>query len=104
MRRTCLLLGALVLTGCGFEEPPAVGGGTAPAVAPAHVDDPCTNIVLTLLDGQLNGLPTADPATFDKAGRVADAFQVRYDEVIASSGIDAARATYAADIEAACTG
>lgn len=107
MRRACLLLAALVVSGCGFQEPPAPSSGavaTAAAVAPPVVTDPCTDIVLTLLDGQLNGLPSADPATFDKAGRVADHFQARYDAVIASAGVDAARAQYAAEVSAACAG
>lgn len=107
MRRACLLLAALALSGCGFEQPPAPASGgvaTSPAVAPPVVTDPCTDVVLTLLDGQLNGLPSADPATFDRAGRVADQFQARYDAVIASAGVDAARAQYAAEVQAACTG
>lgn len=107
MRRTCLLLTALVLSGCGFEKPPAPsseGAVPAPAVSPPTVADPCTDVVLTLLDGQLNGLPSADPATFDKAGRVADQFQARYDAVIASAGVEAARVQYAPEVSAACTG
>lgn len=107
MLRACLLLSALALAGCGFEEPPAPSSGgavTPPAVSPPTVTDPCTDIVLTLLDGQLNGLPSADPATFDKAGLIADQFQARYDAVIAGSGVEAARAQYAAEVSAACTG
>ncbi len=107
MRRACLPMLALALTGCGFEQPPppaADAAGSAPAVAPAQVDDVCTDIVLTLLDGQLVPLPSADAATFDKARAVTEQFQPRYDQVIASSGVEAARAQYADDIQAACTG
>lgn len=106
MRRACLLLTALALSGCAFEEPPTPVGAAveAPAPSPPPVTDPCTDIALTLLDGQLNGLPSADPASFDKAGRVADAFQARYDAVIASSGVAAARTQYTEEVTAACTG
>ncbi len=97
---------ALALAGCGFEDPPQRADTvvSAPAVAPADVDDPCTAIVLSLLDGQLVPLPSADGATYDKAGAVADEFQQRYDEVIAASGVEAARAKYAADVQKACQG
>ncbi len=105
MRRAALLLVTLLLTACGFEEPPAPSAGSvAPAPSPPPVTDPCTDVALTLLDGQLNGLPSADPAAFDKAGRVADAFQARYDAVIASTGVAAARAQYTAEVQAACAG
>lgn len=102
-----LLLAAAVaaVVGCSFEEPPRpVASTPAPAVTPAQVQvqDPCTSYVLTLLDGQLNGLPTVDEPTRDRAGRVADEFQVRYDEVIAASGIAAARERYTGEITAAC--
>lgn len=107
MRRTCLLLTAAVLAGCGFEEPPAPVADAVvsnPAVAPAQVDDPCTDVALTLLDGQLNGLPSADPVTFEKAERIVEQFVARYDAVIASAGVEAARAQYADEIQAACAG
>jgi hypothetical protein len=105
--RTLLLCtaAALVLTGCGFDEPPAPDAVvSAPAVAPAEVDDPCTAVVLSLLDGQLVALPSADGATYDKAGKVADLFQQRYDAVIAATGVEAARAQYAGEISTACQG
>ena len=111
MRRLPLLLAvgtSLVLAGCGFEEPPSVAGPTplpsGPVVPPAQVADPCTAVALSLLDGQLGGLPSADPAATDKGGRVADAFQARYDAVIASTGVEAARAQYTDEISAACAG
>lgn len=106
MRRTALLLAALALTACGFEEPPAppAAATVVTPAAPPPMTDPCTDVALTLLDGQLNGLPSADPVAFDKAGRVADAFQARYDAVIASKGVPAARAQYTAEVQAACAG
>ena len=104
MHRTCLLLLALALTGCGFDEPPPPSSGVLTAPSPAPVDDPCTDVALTLLDGQLNGLPSADPVTFDKANAVVAQFVERYDAVIASAGVPAARAQYAAEVEAACKG
>ena len=113
MRRLPLLLAvgtSVVLSGCGFEDPPPPVAASplpvlsGPAVPPAQVDDPCTAVALTLLDGQLGGLPSADPAALDKGGRVADQFQVRYDAVIASTGVEAARAQYTAEISAACAG
>lgn len=106
MRRASLLPLVLVLAGCGFEEPPAptTAGATLAPAPPPPVADPCTDIVLTLLDGQLNGLPSADPVVFDKAGRVADQFQARYDAVITSAGVGAARAQYTAEVQAACAG
>ena len=103
MRRTCLLLTALLLSACSFEEPPTTGG-VVTAPPPPPVSDPCTDVALTLLDGQLNGLPSADPATFDKANAVVAQFVTRYDAVIASSGVAAARAQYTAEVQAACTG
>ena len=111
MRRACLLLTALLLTGCGFEEPPPPAPDpvaepviSAPAVAPAQVDDPCTDVALTLLDGQLNGVPSADPAILQKAEKVVEQFVARYDAVIVSAGVEAARAQYTDEIRAACAG
>jgi hypothetical protein len=95
----------LVLTGCGFDDPPATEAeSVVQTIAPAQADDPCTAVALSLLDGLLLPLPSADPASGEKGGRVAEQFQVRYDEVIAASGVEAARAQYADDIEAACKG
>ena len=104
MRRACLLLVALALAGCGFEEPPPPASGVPAAPSPPPVSDPCTDVALTLLDGQLNGLPSADPVTFDKANAVVAQFVERYDAVITSSGVPAARAQYTAEVEAACKG
>jgi hypothetical protein len=108
MRLASLLLTAIVLTGCGFEEPPPGTSQPAPnpslpAVPPAAgVTDPCTAFALSLLDGQLEELPSASPEEAEKGANVADEFQARYDEVIAASGVEAARERYAGDIAAAC--
>ena len=106
--RLLLAAGALsvALTGCSFEEPPPVETAEAPAPVPsdADIDDPCTAYAVALLDGLLNPLPEVDEATRAKAVSVADQFQVRYDEVIAAQGVEAARAEYADDIGAACAG
>lgn len=106
MRPTRFLLAAAALAalaGCSFEEPPTPAAATpAPAVAPAEVQDPCAHYAITLLDGQLNGLPAVDEPTRERAGRVADEFQVRYDEVIAAAGVAAARTRYVEEITAAC--
>jgi len=109
MRRACLLLAVLALSGCGFEEPPAPSsGGAAPVVTqapvPVPVGDPCTDLALTLLDGQLNGVPSADPETAVKANAVVEQFVARYDEVIVSSGVAAARAQFGGEVQAACAG
>ena len=105
MRRVCLLLTALLLTGCSFEEPPPPS--TAPPAAlpsPTPVGDPCTDVALTLLDGQLNGVPSADPETVVKANAVVEQFVARYDQVIVSSGVAAAREQFTAEVQAACAG
>ena len=112
MRRACLLLVVLALSGCAFEEPPAPSSGSAAPVAPvvtqapvpAPVGDPCTDLALTLLDGQLNGVPSADPETAVKANAVVEQFVARYDEVIVSSGVAAARAQFGGEVQAACAG
>ena len=105
MRRTCLLLTALALTGCGFEEPPAPAAPVlTQAPVPSPVGDPCTDVALTLLDGQLNGVPSADPETLVKANSVVEQFVARYDAVIVSAGVEAARTQYAAEVQAACAG
>lgn len=108
MRPIRLLLAAsglcLALTACGFEEPPPPGQDAEPAPVPsdADIEDPCTARAVALLDGLLNPLPSADEQTAAKAGLVADEFQVRYDQVIAAQGIEAARAQYTDDIAGAC--
>jgi len=115
MRRACLLLVVLALSGCAFEEPPAPSSGSAAPVAPvapvvtqapgpAPVGDPCTDLALTLLDGQLNGVPSADPETAVKANAVVEQFVARYDQVIVSSGVEAARAQFSDEVQAACAG
>ena len=108
MRSARLLLLAVLLTGCAFEEPPAPSAGVseAPAVPASAepVGDACTDIAITLLDGQLNGLPSAEPTAFDKANRVVAQFVQRYDAVIATAGVEAARAQYTDEIRAACAG
>jgi len=112
MRRACLLLVVLVLSGCAFEEPPAPSSGGAASVAPVAtqapspvpVGDPCTDLALTLLDGLLNGVPSADPETAVKANAVVEQFVARYDEVIVSSGVAAARAQFSGEVQAACAG
>jgi hypothetical protein len=112
MRSARLLLLPLLLTACSFDEPPppapaaqqSLPGPSAPAVPPAQIEDPCTNIAITLLDGQLNGLPTAPPEVFDKANAVVAQFVERYDAVIVSDGVEAARAEYVDEIAAACAG
>lgn len=95
---------ALALTGCAFEEPPPQGQPAEPAPIPsdADIDDPCTAYAVALLDGLLNPLPVVDDATKNKAIAVTGEFQVRYDEIIAAQGIEAARAEYTDDITAAC--
>jgi hypothetical protein len=109
MRLVPLLLAAIVLTGCGFEEPPSATSQPAPdpslpAVPPAAgITDPCTAFALSLLDGQLDVLPSATPEQAERGAAVANAFQARYDEVIAASGVEAARERYAEEIAAACT-
>lgn len=103
-----LIVATLALAGCGFEDPPPSASQPAPnpslpAVPPATgVDDPCTAFALSLLDGQLDGLPSASPEQAEKGAAVADEFQARYDEVIAASGVEAARERYAEQIAAAC--
>jgi hypothetical protein len=105
MRLLCLLLAATALTGCGFEDPPSAA---APSVAPIPSDfthqDPCTAYAVVTLDGLLNGLPSVSPETAVKANEVVQQFVQQYDAVITSQGIEAARAEYADDIEAACKG
>lgn len=105
MRLICLLLTATVLTGCGFEDPPPAA---APSVAPIPSDfthpDPCTAYAVTTLDGLLNGLPSVSPETAVRANEIVQEFVARYDAVITEKGIEAARAEYADDIEAACKG
>lgn len=101
----CLLLAAIVLTGCGFEDPPPAA---APSVAPVPGDftheDGCTAYAVTVLDGLLNGLPSVDPETAVRANGIVEDFVSRYDAVIAAEGIEAARAEYVDDIQAACQG
>ena len=105
MRLLSLILLATVLTGCGFEEPPPAA---APSVAPIPSDfthpDPCTAYAVTTLDGLLNGLPSVSPETAVRANEIVQEFVARYDAVITEKGIEAARAEYADDIEAACKG
>ena len=118
--RTCTLLAgllaAITLPSCGFEEPPPTGqpptaapsedlSGTAPAVpAPSGTLDPCTDFALTVLDGQLNGLPSVSPEQSDKANVVVTAFVERYDAVIVADGVAAARERYTSEVAAACAG
>jgi len=109
MRPIRLLLAAatlsLALTGCGFEEPPppaSQASEPAPVPSEADIDDPCTDYAVALLDGLLNPLPEVDDATRDKAIAVTGQFQARYDEIIGSRGVEAARAEYTDDIAAAC--
>lgn len=108
-----LAAAALGLTGCGFDEPPPVSqapatqqtpsGGDVPAVpAPTGSLGPCTAVALTLLDGQLNGLPSASPEQTDKANKVVEQFVARYDEVIVASGVPAAREQYTSQVATAC--
>jgi hypothetical protein len=111
MRPIRLLLAAvtvaLVLTGCGFDEPPPPPGlaaEPAPVPSDADIDDPCAAYAVALLDGLLNPLPEVDEATMLKAIAVTEQFQTRYDEVIAAQGVEAARAEYTDDILAACAG
>lgn len=109
MRRTCLLLLSLALAGCSFEPPPTPAGATLPPAeqlppSPVPVGDPCTDVALTLLDGQLNGVPSADPETVVKANAVVEQFVARYDAVIVSKGVAAAREQFTAEVMAACAG
>lgn len=109
MRRARLLLLILVLTGCGFEDPPApaaapTSSAEQPAPSPVPVGDSCTDVALTLLDGQLNGVPSAGPETLVKANKVVEQFVQRYDQVIVASGVPAARAEFADEVQAACAG
>ncbi len=68
------------------------------------VGDPCTDVALTLLDGQLNGLPSAAPEVYDRANQVVAKLVQRYDAVLASSGVAAARAQLTPEVQAACAG
>lgn len=107
MRRACLLLLLVLAAGCSFEEPPAPAGAPTPAaVAPSPVPlgDPCADVALTLLEGQLNGLPSADPETLVKANGVVEQLVARYDEVLTRDGIAAAREQFAPEVQAACAG
>ena len=105
MRLLSLIVLAAALTGCGFEDPPSA---STPSVAPIPSDfthqDPCTAYAVVTLDGLLNGLPSVSPETAVKANTVVQQFVARYDAVITEKGIEAARAEYADDIEAACKG
>lgn len=115
MRAHSLLIAAAValsLAGCSFEDPPAPtpgaggsqpAGGDVPAVPPPSGDlGPCTAFALTLLDGQLNGLPSATPEEADKANKVVERFVARYDQVIVASGVPVARERYTQEVAAAC--
>lgn len=105
MRLLSLIVLAAALTGCGFEDPPSAA---TPSVAPVPSDfthpDPCTAYAVVTLDGLLNGLPSVPPETATKANAIVKDFVARYDAVITEKGIEAARAEYADDIEAACKG
>jgi hypothetical protein len=109
--RALLLAAALIaLPACSFEEPPppadsapTVPGPDQPAVpAPSGSFGPCTDYALTLLDGQLVGLPSVSPQVADRGNAVVKQFVQRYDEVIVSSGIPAARERFTPEIVAAC--
>lgn len=92
----------LPLAGCSFQDPPTTAPLQAPSPAPPEAQDPCTQVALSLLDGQLEALPSADPEAMVRANAVVAEFVDRYDAVLVASGVPAARAALAGEVAAAC--
>lgn len=100
-----LATAALATAGCSVQDVPTAGSTSPPPVAVSAVpeaQDPCTQVALTLLDGQMQGVPSADPATLVRANEVVAQFVARYDQVMVASGVPAARAALAPEVGAAC--
>ena len=99
-----LLLAVVGVTGCSVQQPPTAAPSSVVLATPApgEAQDPCTQVALSLLDGQLEALPSADPAALTRANDVVAAFVARYDAVITSAGVPAARARFAPEVGAAC--
>ena len=106
LRVTALLVPAVLVTaGCSVQDVPTAGSvSPSPVVVSAvpEAQDPCTQVALTLLDGQLQGVPSADPASLVRANEVVAQFVARYDRVMVASGVPAARAALAVEVAAAC--
>ena len=106
LRVTALLVPAVLVTaGCSVQDVPTAGSVSPPPVVVSAVpeaQDPCTQVALTLLDGQLQGVPSADPASLVRANEVVAQFVVRYDQILVASGVPAARAALAPEVAAAC--
>ncbi|MBC7374763.1 MAG: hypothetical protein H7323_12310 [Frankiales bacterium] len=100
----------LLAAGCSVQDTPtALPSGLTPSglasVSPSRgpeAQDPCTQVALTRLDGQLGEEPSAPPTALVRANEVVAEFVERYDKVLVASGVDAARAALAADVGAAC--
>ena len=107
MSRSHLTSGVAVLVllaaGCSVQDTPTPSGlaSVAPSRGP-EAQDPCTQLALTRLDGQLGEEPSAPPEAVVRANEVVAEFVERYDKVLVASGVDAARAALAADVGAAC--
>lgn len=104
--RLPLLAGLLLVLACGcsVEDTPSAAVASDPPVSRApEAQDPCTQLALTRLDGQLGAEPSAGPEDTVRANEVVAEFVEAYDKVLVDSGIEAARAAVAADVAAACT-
>lgn len=95
---------AVLACSCSVEDSPPVAATTPAAAVSAapEAQDPCTQLALSRLDGQLAEEPSAAPERSVRANEVVAQFVQRYDEVLVASGIAAARAEVAADVAAAC--
>ena len=109
MSRSHLSFGIVVLglltAGCSVQDTPTATPSGPASVAPSRgpeAQDPCTQLALTRLDGQLGEEPSAPPEAVVRANEVVAEFVERYDKVLVASGVDAARAALAADVGAAC--
>lgn len=101
-------LALALVSGCSVEDTPSgpdTPGGPAAAASPSRgpeAQDPCTQLALTRLDGQLSGEPSAGPEDTVRANEVVAEFVEAYDKVLVESGVDAARAALADEVAAAC--
>ena len=92
----------VLLMGCSLAQTPIAAPAASASPAVVEAQDPCTQLTLQRLDGQLLPEPSVAPEVSVRANEVVEELVSTYDVVLTASGTAAARASVAADVAAAC--